>query len=137
MANERVPNIRAIVSDSAAHEFFPDTSGPIELATFPWWVPMELLAAGSLLRHGDTTARVDPYILRAVRGVAHYFRNDRIGGLCYQNIGDRFFEWVDIPPATPTLDLMHSHRSLRIFLRHSLIDRPSDALDAVPTEETT
>lgn len=105
------------VSPEVFQEHFGGKAQTATLSTFPWWVPMELLAAGSLLRHGDDSGKVDGYLLRAIHGLFQYYCNPRIDGLCYQNIGDEFFDYLDIPPATPTLDLMHSHRSLRIFLR--------------------
>ncbi len=115
--NELLTDISQVVSASVFEEHFRGQSGPIRLATFPWWPPMELMAAAGILRHNDTTGQVDRLLLRAAKGIFEYYTNDRIGGLCYQNIGDEFFEYVDVPPATPTLDLMHSHRSLRVFLR--------------------
>lgn len=33
----------------------------------------------------------------------------------YRNLGDDFFDCVDAPPATPCLDLMHSHRFMSVF----------------------
>jgi len=36
-------------------------------------------------------------------------------GSVYRNLGDDFFDCVGIPPATPRLDVMHSHRFMRIF----------------------
>jgi len=105
------------VSPEVFQEHFGGKAQTATLSTFPWWVPMELLAAGSLLRHGDDSGKVDGYLLRAIHGLFQYYCNPRIDGLCYQNLGDEFFDYLDIPPATPTLDLMHSHRSLRVFLR--------------------
>jgi hypothetical protein len=78
---------------------------------------MELLAAGSILRRVDPGDEVDALMLRAARGIFKYYQNERIDGLCYQNIGDGFFDYINVPPATCTLDLMHSHRSLRVFVR--------------------
>jgi len=115
--NEMVPDISRVVSREVFARHFGGTSQPVSIATFPWWVPMELLAAASILRHGDGSGEVDAFALRAVRGIFEYYRNERIDGLCYQNIGDGFFEYIDVPPATATLDLMHSHRSMRVFLR--------------------
>jgi hypothetical protein len=117
IANETVQDISQVVSAQVLAAYFGGKAQTVRLATFPWWVPMELLAAGGILRHGDASVEVDSHLLRAARGLFRYYQSPRIEGLCYQNIGDGFFEWVDIPPATATLDLMHSHRSLRVFLR--------------------
>ena len=105
------------MSDAVAREHFGRQTEPTRLVTYPWWALMELLAAGAVLRHVGPPDDVDALVLRAARGIFNYFPNDAIDGLCYQNIGDGFFDYIDIPPATPTLDLMHSHRSMRLFLR--------------------
>lgn len=123
IANETVADISQVVSADMLQRHFGGKAQPATLATFPWWIPMELLAAGSVLRCEDVRGEVDQFILRAGRGILAYYRNPRLGGLCYQNIGDGFFDYIDVPPATPTLDLMHCHRSLRLFLRHQ---RPAD-----------
>ena len=115
--NERISDVSEVVSPAVLEEHFKGTSGAVEIASFPWWAPMELIAAGSILRHNDESGQVDHFILRAIKGIFEYYPNARIRGLSYQNIGDGFFEYVDVPPATPTLDLMHSHRSMRVFLR--------------------
>ena len=117
LRDQKIADISKVVSAAVVAEHFDGEQRAAEVATFPWWVPMELIAAGSVLRHGDASGQVDDFILRAVKGIFEYYPNDRIEGLCYQNIGDEFFDWVDVPPATPTLDLMHSHRSMRVFLR--------------------
>ncbi len=115
--NDCVEDIADRVSDAVAREHFGRQTEPTRLVTYPWWALMELLAAGAVLRHVGPPDDVDALVLRAARGIFNYFPNDAIDGLCYQNIGDGFFDYIDIPPATPTLDLMHSHRSMRLFLR--------------------
>jgi len=115
--NESVADISRVVSETVLREHFGGRPQAVKIATFPWWIPLELLAAGSLLRHGDSSGQVDGYLIRALKGIFRYYGNERIEGLCYQNIGDGFFDYIDIPPATTTLDLMHSHRSMRVFLR--------------------
>lgn len=114
-----VADIRAVVAPEVYAKHFANVPPPVPVATFPWWVPMELIAAGSLLRQGDETGAVDEFILRAIRGIFAYYPSAAIDGLCYQTIGDGFFSYIDIPPATATLDLMHCHRSMRVFLREA------------------
>jgi hypothetical protein len=117
LLNETAGDISCVVSAEILERHFGGQGQAASVSTFPWWVPMELLAAGSILRHGDQTGEIDEFLLRAAKGIFRYYPNPRIGGLCYQNVGDGFFDYIDIPPATPTLDLMHSHRSMRVFLR--------------------
>jgi len=112
-----VETIVETVSPEVFREHFGGRTDPVRIATFPWWVPMELVAAASILRRGDNSGEVDQHLLRAVRGIFTYYPNERIGGLCYQNMADEYFEYIDVPPATHSLDLMHSHRSMRVFLR--------------------
>lgn len=115
--NDCVENIAGKVPPAVAQEHFAGQTEPVWIVTYPWWPLMELLAAGSILRCVDPGDEVDALMLRAVRGIFEYYQNERIDGLCYQNIGDGFFDYINVPPATSTLDLMHSHRSLRVFVR--------------------
>jgi mannose/cellobiose epimerase-like protein (N-acyl-D-glucosamine 2-epimerase family) len=117
IANDYVESIADKVPPAVAEEHFAGETEPVWIVTYPWWPLMELLAAGSILRRIDRGGEVDALMLRAVRGIFEYYQNERIDGLCYQNIGDGFFDYINVPPATPTLDLMHSHRSLRVFVR--------------------
>lgn len=112
-----IGDARDVVAPEVYREHFANRSAPARIATFPWWAPWELVAAGSILRRGDTRDAVDGMVLRALRGIFDYYPREAIGGLRCQTIGDGFFQYVDIPPATATLDLMHCHRSMRVFLR--------------------
>lgn len=117
IADATVEDISQVVQEEVLRDHFGGQGGRASFSTFPWWAVMEALATGAVLRRSQDAPQVDEYILRAVRGIFCHFVNERIGGLCYQTIGGGFFAPVDLPPATPTLDLMHSHRSLRIALR--------------------
>jgi mannose/cellobiose epimerase-like protein (N-acyl-D-glucosamine 2-epimerase family) len=112
-----VHDIAARVSSQVFEQFYRGCTEPVRVATFPWWVPMELVATASVLRQGDDSGQVDAHLLRAVAGIFTYYPNERIGGLCYQNMADGYFQYLDMPPAVLALDLMHSHRSMRVFLR--------------------